>query len=461
MRRSRKAWRGWGWMVLVLVGWGRFGWGAVDEPPDPPPAPPQSPEFVADLKAVGAGLEAVSGWNLVVETRVTQFHRPVGAADAVEGASLIRRSRYVLRRPGRFRIELSVADAAKVPELGEQAFQRELLMVGNGRTVTIELNGRLVQTYPQAPPGVGLRLNRAVADLLAGTVVEALLTDDPAASILERAGLAERIDPPADRPLDPARPRTYRFRDRGLELTELTLAPTTTDQVGPRLRPVAVRRVEERLLPNGEATRVVSHAQLAWEFNPSPPTTPDAIQAESEQFTYQPAPEAIAVTDLDEALAALTAEEADPTPLLIERIDDGPPVVVHPPAGLPKRVVIFWATWSQESIDALHALEPLIDPLTRRGLDLVAVAVGEEKPEVEEFLKTHPLPAGLTLAIDPRDHVVDRLGLNALPAAMLLDRRGRIVQRLTPSEGRSLCDLIAEALGLTRTPLQHDPRSRR
>ena len=93
------------------------------------------------------------------------------------------------------------------------------------------------------------------------------------------------------------------------------------------------------------------------------------------------------------------------------------------------RVVLlnFWATWCKPCEDEMPAMQRLHEALAAEGLDLVAVSVDETQEPVAAFQSR----LGLTFPIlwDPAQAVSDDYQAYRFPETLLIDRRGRVVER--------------------------------
>ena len=84
----------------------------------------------------------------------------------------------------------------------------------------------------------------------------------------------------------------------------------------------------------------------------------------------------------------------------------------------------FWATWCgpyHVQAEVLHALCPAY---AAKDVEFLAVSVGEPEEVVREFVRERPHPYPVLL--DPADELTARLGIQALPTLMVVDRRGKV-----------------------------------
>lgn len=125
---------------------------------------------------------------------------------------------------------------------------------------------------------------------------------------------------------------------------------------------------------------------------------------------------------------------------------DGTEVSIPPPVAQ-LRVVHFWATWCQPCRIELPALLAAAHEL-RGKLILVAVAVDDGQPAVTRFFGGK-IPAEVVLPADPRAH--KRYGVSTLPDTYLVDRDGRIVERIQGSRDWSSPTARAHLLALANS----------
>ncbi|HEX6938732.1 MAG TPA: TlpA disulfide reductase family protein [Longimicrobiales bacterium] len=97
-----------------------------------------------------------------------------------------------------------------------------------------------------------------------------------------------------------------------------------------------------------------------------------------------------------------------------------------------------WATWCAPCRREMPALERLYRALRDRGLRIVAVSVDAAPGGVDALgnpggdvrAMVRDLGLSFTVLLDPRAEVRRRFGVNALPTTFLIDRSGRIVERV-------------------------------
>ncbi len=114
-------------------------------------------------------------------------------------------------------------------------------------------------------------------------------------------------------------------------------------------------------------------------------------------------------------------------PALAAKGLDGKPVTLEKHAG---QIVLvdFWATWCAPCIKTMPELQKLHDRYASQGVVILGLSVDEDPKKVTKFLKgkklTYPiaLDAGETPAFQT-------WGVQAVPAAFLVDRSGKVVAR--------------------------------
>jgi peroxiredoxin len=96
------------------------------------------------------------------------------------------------------------------------------------------------------------------------------------------------------------------------------------------------------------------------------------------------------------------------------------------PQDYPGRVVLleFWATWCLPCHVQADILEPIYEEYRGRGVEFLAVGVGEDEDVVRRFVHRNPFP--YPVLIDPADELSFELGIAALPTLMVIDRDGKV-----------------------------------
>jgi thiol-disulfide isomerase/thioredoxin len=125
------------------------------------------------------------------------------------------------------------------------------------------------------------------------------------------------------------------------------------------------------------------------------------------------------------------AEDADPSsvaisvgaPLKVDRLRllDGEvrPVVTD---GHRATLLALWATWCQYCKAEIPNLKAFYQEQPPSGIEVVAVNTGENTRRINAFLAENKLP--YPVAIDPEQSILGRLKEQALPAMLLIDRKG-------------------------------------
>lgn len=122
-------------------------------------------------------------------------------------------------------------------------------------------------------------------------------------------------------------------------------------------------------------------------------------------------------------------------------------------SGLRGQVVLvnLWATWCPPCREEMPSMQKLYQRLKGRGFVLLAVSQDENgKAAVEPFVRD----LGLTfpVLIDPEHQVGDRYQVWGYPESFLIDREGRIAERIIGPRDWVSPDQVAAVERLLETP---------
>jgi thiol-disulfide isomerase/thioredoxin len=109
-----------------------------------------------------------------------------------------------------------------------------------------------------------------------------------------------------------------------------------------------------------------------------------------------------------------------------------------------------WASWCGPCKQELPMLDEIAARLRRKGVEVLAVSVDQERDNVVKFLGSRGKWA-LTIAHDPKGEIADRLQPEKMPTSYIIDRSGIIryvnygfVPSDAPLIERRLADLSAD-----------------
>ncbi len=86
--------------------------------------------------------------------------------------------------------------------------------------------------------------------------------------------------------------------------------------------------------------------------------------------------------------------------------------------------VDFWASWCTSCVQSFPFLDAMAKELSAQGLAVVGVNLDEDRAEAAAFLSKHPV--GFTVVTDAANSCPQAFGVEGMPAAYLIDRKGNI-----------------------------------
>ena len=118
----------------------------------------------------------------------------------------------------------------------------------------------------------------------------------------------------------------------------------------------------------------------------------------------------------DFTLPALDAGSADGAPIHLSE-HRGHVVLVN-----------FWATWCPPCIEETPSLEALSNNMRKLGVEVIGVSVDQDPAAVKKFIDEHNL--SFPIVLDPDQRVASRYGTSKFPETYILDRDGRVAEKI-------------------------------
>lgn len=89
-------------------------------------------------------------------------------------------------------------------------------------------------------------------------------------------------------------------------------------------------------------------------------------------------------------------------------------------------LINYWASWCSPCRDEMPILEAFYQSHQAEGFTLLSINVSESAEDAAEYIKAN----GFSFPVwsDPTGNTMIELGINGLPASILLDREGRILR---------------------------------
>lgn len=111
-----------------------------------------------------------------------------------------------------------------------------------------------------------------------------------------------------------------------------------------------------------------------------------------------------------------------------------------------KAVILdFWASWCRPCRDQMGILDRMAEQLRGRGVVVVGVNTGDERPDALAFLRGRPIR--YTSVFDATRQVTLAYDVDVLPTLVLIDREGRIAAvRSSVVSQRELEALLEDSL---------------
>jgi cytochrome c biogenesis protein CcmG, thiol:disulfide interchange protein DsbE len=91
-------------------------------------------------------------------------------------------------------------------------------------------------------------------------------------------------------------------------------------------------------------------------------------------------------------------------------------------------VVNFWATWCPPCVEEVPGLEKFAEQMRDQGVKVLGVSVDRDDETLRRFVAQYRM--SFTIARDPEQAVAGRYGTFQFPESYILDRDGRVAEKL-------------------------------
>jgi peroxiredoxin len=91
----------------------------------------------------------------------------------------------------------------------------------------------------------------------------------------------------------------------------------------------------------------------------------------------------------------------------------------------------FWGTWCKPCEKEMPYMNNQYKVYKEQGVEILAVNVGETKLAVEKFVKKYDLQ--FPTLLDNDGQVLEAYGVNPLPTTFLINKDGKIIEKITAS----------------------------
>lgn len=107
----------------------------------------------------------------------------------------------------------------------------------------------------------------------------------------------------------------------------------------------------------------------------------------------------------------------------------------------------FWASWCGPCRKEMPAFDVMYQRLKGKGFEVVSLTVDKEPADAAKFLAAVGTPA-FTILIDSKAQVMGRFDIISMPTSFLVDKTGKIVQRIEGFSEEKLGELEKQITSL-------------
>jgi peroxiredoxin len=91
-------------------------------------------------------------------------------------------------------------------------------------------------------------------------------------------------------------------------------------------------------------------------------------------------------------------------------------------------VVNFWATWCPPCVEETPSLQKFAEEMSKESVAVIGVSVDQDQTALRQFVAEHQL--SFPVALDPDQVLAGRFGTYKFPESYILDRQGRVAEKI-------------------------------
>ena len=91
-------------------------------------------------------------------------------------------------------------------------------------------------------------------------------------------------------------------------------------------------------------------------------------------------------------------------------------------------VLNFWATWCPPCVEETPSLENFAEQMRDQGVTVIGISVDQDRMAVQKFVERFHI--SYLIALDSDQGVANRYGTSKFPETYILDRDGRVAEKL-------------------------------
>lgn len=113
-------------------------------------------------------------------------------------------------------------------------------------------------------------------------------------------------------------------------------------------------------------------------------------------------------------------------------------------------LINFWAVWCAPCLEELPSLNRAWEALEPHDVGMLAINIGEDADQIEQFLKQHDLKIDFPIVIGDKIRTLGNWGARALPHTVVVSADGKIAYEAVGPREWDSDDIIAAVVKLSQ-----------